>query len=267
MVLTNGLLPPSDRKGRLSLPTDAASGVSPSWLERTCCIIVGVIAGGAGGYVAFERSNQLGSAVLLVIGAVFLIVGIQGTRLMRFTSGSSIVELEQKKRIIADAIEKAQDEGNIEKASGIVEGAAIAAPALGLAQNVGLQYELQVASAIVGMGYLATPSSPLDRGWDLIVTDGNDRMVFADLKRLSRPVPRGLVGPLINRALTMPVPVVLITYTELSRVAQEAVSASGNLEVVQWRDEDDNDRLAETLRRMFASILSGPRITEDDQLL
>ena len=49
---------------------------------------MGIIAAGAGGYVAFERSNQLGSAVLLVIGAVFLIVGIQGTRLMRFTSGS-----------------------------------------------------------------------------------------------------------------------------------------------------------------------------------
>jgi hypothetical protein len=55
----------------------------------------------------------------------------------------------------------------------------------------------------------------------------------------------------------------LITYTQLSRVAQEAVSTAGKLEVVQWRDENDNDRLAETLRRMFASI---PRIATDDQM-
>jgi hypothetical protein len=244
------------------LPTDAASPAPPNWLERACCIIVGVIAGVAGGYVAFERSNQLGSAVLLVIGAVFLIVGIQGTRLTRFTSGSNIVELEQKKRIIADAIEKAQDEGNIEKASGIVEGAAIAAPALGLARNVGLQYELQVASAIIGMGYLVTPSS-LDRGFDLIVRDESDHIIYAELKRLSRPVPPQVVEALIYRASAGPIPIVLITYTQLSRVAQEAISTAGNLEVVQWRDENDNDRLAETLRRMFASI---PRIATDDQL-
>jgi len=252
-------------KGGLLLPNDAPSPAPPNWLERACCIIVGVVAGGAGGYVAFERSNQLGSAVLLVIGAVFLIVSIQGTRLMFFTSGSSIVELEQKKRIIADAIEKAQSEGNIEKASGIVEGAAIASPALGLARNVGLQYELQVASAIVGMGYLVTPSS-LDRGFDLIVTDGNDHIIYAELKRLSKPVSRQLVETLAYRASTRPVPIVLITYTELSRAAQEFVSPWGNLEVAQWRDENDNDRLAETLRRMFASVSNGPHITADDQL-
>lgn len=244
------------------MSTDTPSPPPPDWFERACCVIVGVIAGGAGGYVAFERSNQLGSAVLLVIGAVFLIVGIQGTRLMRFTSGSNIVELEQKKRTIVDAIEKAQDEGNIEKASGIAEGAAIAAPALGLAKNVGLQYELHVASAIVGIGYLVTPSS-LDRGFDLIVRDGSDRIIYAELKRLSRPVPPQVVEALIYRASTIPIPVVLITYTQLSRAAQEAVSAAGNLEVVQWRDENDNERLAETLRRMFASI---PRIVADDQL-
>ena len=247
------------------MPNDAPSPAPPNWLERACCIIVGVVAAGAGGYVAFERSNQLGSAVLLVIGAVFLLIGIQGTRLMRFTSGSNIVELEQKKRIIADAIEKAQDEGNIEKASGIAEGADIAAPALGLARNVGLQYELQVASAIIGMGYDVTTSS-LDRGFDLIVTDGNDHIIYAELKRLSRPVPRQQVEAIAYRASTRPVPIILITYTELSRAAQEHVSPYGNFETVQWRDENDNDRLAETLRRMFASISSGPHITADDQL-
>ena len=186
---------------RPPLPPDDSSPASPpNWLERACFISIGVIAGGAGGYVAFERSNQLGAAVLLVIAAVFLVVGIQGTRLMRFTSGSNIVELEQKKRIITDAIEKAQDEGNIEKASGIAEGAAIAAPALGLAKNLGLQYELQVTSAIVGMGYFVTHSS-LDSGFDLIIGGGTDRIIYAELKRYSRPVPRQIVEALISGPL------------------------------------------------------------------
>jgi hypothetical protein len=186
---------------------------------------------------------------------------------MRFASGSNIVELEQKKRIIADAIEKAQDEGNIEKASGIAEGAAIVAPALALNKHIGLQYELQVASAIVGMGYIAT-SSTIDRGFDLVIRDGGDRAIYAELKRYpdSRLVDSRIVEALMYRASVVQIPVVLITYTELSRAAQETVNASGKLEVAQWRDENDNDRLAETLRRMFASISTGPRIAADDQL-
>jgi hypothetical protein len=229
---------------------------------------VGIIAGGAGGYVAFERSNQLGSAVLLVIGAVFLVIGIQGTRLMRFTSGTSIVELEQKKRNIVDAIEKAESEGNIEKAFGIAEGAAIAAPALGLPQHLGLQYEAQVASAIIGMGYLVTPSVLDDRGFDLVIRDENGHIIHAELKRYadSRTVPARIVETLVYRVAATAIPLILITYTELSREAQKRVGPSGIIEAVQWRDESDNDRLAETLRRMFRSISGGSRIASDDQL-
>lgn len=229
---------------------DSPSPGPPGRLERASCIIVGVIAGGAGGYVAFERSNQLGSAVLLVIGALFLVIGIQGTRLMRFTSGSNGVELEQKKRIIVDAIEKAQDEGNSEKASGIAEGAAIAAPSLGINQ-LGVQYELQVSAAIVGMGYLVTHIA-IDAGFDLSITDDSDGRVNADVRRYSKPVPRQALEALIQRASIRRLPVVLITYTELSRSAQDAVRNSENLEVVRWRGEDDNAVLAGTLRRLFA---------------
>jgi hypothetical protein len=232
------------------LSTDDSSPRPPGWLERAGCVIVGVIAGGAGGYVAFERSNQLGSAVLLVIGAVFLVIGIQGTRLMRFTSGSNIVELEQKKRTIVDAIEKAQDEGNVEKASGIAEGAAIAAPSLAIG-TLGLQYELQVSAAIVGMGYLVARLM-MDVGFDLDIMDTDGGMVHAELKRNYRPVPRSPVEGLVRKASISRIPAVLITYTELSRSAQEAVRDPGNFEVVQWRGEDDNAVLAETLRRLFA---------------
>jgi hypothetical protein len=241
--------------------------VPPGRLERACCIIVGVIAGGAGGYVAFERSNQLGSAVLLVIGAVFLIIGIQGTRLMRFASGSSIVELEQKKRNVVEAFEKAQDEGKLEKASGIIEGADIASPALGLSRDLGVQYELQVSGALVSMGYLVQHHFPQqDYGSDLTILNGSGGVINAVLQRHSVPLSLHSVQPTILRATISVVPVILITYSELTMSAQELVIARGGLEVVQWRDENDNDRLADTLRRMFASLPSGPRIPADDQL-
>jgi hypothetical protein len=242
------------------LPTDEPSS-GPRWLERASCVIVGVIAGGAGGYVAFERSNQLGSAVLLVIGGVFLVIGIQGTRLMRFTSGSNIVELEQKKRIVADAIEKAQDEGNVEKASGIAEGAAIIAPSLNVV-NSGLRYELEVASAIVGLGYLVTPAATY-AGWDFIISDESGRKIYAELRRYLKPVPLPVVEALLYRAFsTRLAPMLLITYSELSRGAQEAVrAASIPFEVVQWRTDNDNAQLEDALRRTFASV---PRTAADE---
>lgn len=247
-----------------SATDDPIPMLPPNWLERACFIIVGVIAGGAGGYATLERSNQLGAAVLLVIGAVFLVIGIQGTRLMRFTSGSNSVELEKKSRSLVRAVEKAQAEGNIEKASGIVEGAAIASPALGLSRDLGLQYELQVSGAIVGMGYLVKPFV-LDSGYDLIISDESSGMIHAVLKRYSGLVSRRSVETLILRAVISPVPVVLITYSGLSISAQEAVISRGNLEVVQWRDENDNDLLADVLRRMFASIRRGSQTSADDQ--
>jgi len=59
--------------------------------------------------------------------------------------------------------------------------------------------------------------------------------------------------------------VLLITNSELSGAAQEALSLSGKIEAVEWREENDNDLLAETLRQMFASIQDSPRTATDDQ--
>jgi hypothetical protein len=252
---------------RPSMPTiDPVPETPPNWLERTCFIIAGVVADGAGGYAALERSNQLGAAVLIVVGAVFLVVGIQGTRLMRFTSGSAVVELERKQRRIAYAIEKAQDEGNLEKASGIAEGAAIASPAL-RPGNVGIQYELKVSAAIIEMGYHVMTAS-LDLGFDLVISDeSRSHIIFADLKRLTRPVPKQAIDRLLPRIPPGRTPALLITYTELSNAARELISSLGRVEVVRWRDEHDNDRLAEMLRNMFASISNGPNTAADDQSL
>jgi hypothetical protein len=169
---------------------------------------------------------------------------------MRFTSGSNVVELEQKRRIIVDAIVTAKEEGNPERAAGIAEGAAIANPAL-TPQAIGLQYELQVSAAIVGMGYLVSQVQ-WDAGYDLNIADANHGLINAELKRFSRPVPRKAIELFVRRASRSVVPAILITYTELSRSAREFVDTSGNIDVVRWQGEDDNAVLEGTLRRIFA---------------
>lgn len=206
--------------------------------------------------MAFERSNQLGSAVLLVIGSLFLLIGIQGTRMISLTSGSNGVELERKRRDVEDAIKDAQDEGNLEKASGIAQGAAIVAPAALSASSRSMQYEFQVSAAITGMGYSVEEMFGPDMGFDLRIRDTDDRLVYGEIKYYSRPVSRETVELIKGRAglIRPPAPVVLISATDLSKPAREIVENSPDIEVAYWRGDKDDADLMLALERAFASI-------------
>ncbi|MGH3301107.1 MAG: murein biosynthesis integral membrane protein MurJ [Streptosporangiaceae bacterium] len=54
--------------------------------ERQVAFGIGVIAGGAGGYAVFASSNQAGTVLLLLIALVFLLVGVEGTPLLRLAA-------------------------------------------------------------------------------------------------------------------------------------------------------------------------------------
>src|SRR6266702_5760117 len=96
--------------------------------ERICALAIGAICGGAGGYAVFEKSNQAGTAMLLILAAIFLLIGVQGTPLIRFGSSSGSVELERRRRRkVQEALEQANEENNAEKAEGIVEGVKLVA--------------------------------------------------------------------------------------------------------------------------------------------
>ena len=54
--------------------TSAKSDEPPEPLanwERICALLIGAICGGAGGYAVFEKSNQAGTATLLILAAIF----------------------------------------------------------------------------------------------------------------------------------------------------------------------------------------------------
>lgn len=128
----------------------------------------------------------------------------------------------------------------------------------------GHQYERQMTIVLTSMGYLVREAYA-DRGFDLIIEDACGRMIYGEVMRYSRSVTKQEIGSLLERAVATTFPILLITYTQLSTAAREAVSGSKFIKVAQWRDENDNDRLAETLRHMFASILDSPRSAMDDQ--
>ncbi len=59
-------------------------------LERQAAFGIGIAAGIAGGCAVFASSNQAGTALLLLISLVFLLVGVEGTPLLSGGLGADL---------------------------------------------------------------------------------------------------------------------------------------------------------------------------------
>ena len=53
--------------------------------QRQAAVVIGILAGGSGAYAVFASSNQAGTVVLLLTALVFLLIGVEGTPLLRRT--------------------------------------------------------------------------------------------------------------------------------------------------------------------------------------
>ena len=67
--------------------------------------------------------------MLLVLVAIFLLIGIQGTSLIRFAAGSNTFEMERRRRRVVEAAKEIAKE-EPERTAGILQGAALALPTL-----------------------------------------------------------------------------------------------------------------------------------------
>ena len=247
-------------------PADNAELSEPlvKW-ERVCALVIGAICGGAGGYAVFEKSNQAGTAMLLILAAIFLLIGVQGTPLIKFGSSSGSVELERRRRKkVQEALEQANEENNAEKAEGIVEGVKLVAPDLvPRSFNVYREYEDSVARALSKMGYEVFQEVSVGQlRTDLKITK-NGRTVYAELKYYQRSVPSQVIHQVIGMASVLSAPVLLVASSQLTNSAQSLIGHH-NVDFVQWRDEADNPELRAALERLLANAnrdrsgVSGP---------
>jgi len=233
--------------------------------ERICALIVGAVCSGAGGYAVFEKSNQAGTAMLLILAAIFLLIGVQGTPLIRFGSSSGSVELERRRRRkVQQALKQANEEASAEKAEGIVEGVKLVAPDLvPRSYEFYRHYEDSVANALSEMGYdVAREVRFNDRRVDLAIMK-NGRTVYAELKYYQKPIQSNVVHQVIGWATILSAPVLLIANNQLANSARALIGRNG-VDFVQWRDETDNPELRTTLERMLTEVnhnnggVSGP---------
>ena len=68
---------------RMSSSHQTRDGAMMTRLERQCAIGIGAAAGIAGGIAVFTTSNQAGTAFLLLISLIFLVMGVEGTTMVR----------------------------------------------------------------------------------------------------------------------------------------------------------------------------------------
>lgn len=118
-------------------------------------------------------------------------------------------------------------------------------------------YEHRVMAAITELGYhiIGNANSP-DMGFDLLIGDRKDRrVVYAELKYYSHPIPRQIIHQIIGMASGSRVPVVLISNVALSKSAQDALEQSQeDLRAITWEDDADTPQLGAALKEIFLNL-------------
>jgi hypothetical protein len=227
--------------------------------ERWVALVLGVLLAGPGVWAVFASSNQAGSAVLLLIGAALLLIGVQGTPLIKIGGSTANLELERRRRRTQKAIEQADTEPNPDVAHGMIEAAAIMEPNLVL--STGTQARLYLDRLAAALKTIfededVERETPPDR-YDFVISTLMGRTVIEakykpvgsfrawDVWAVARRF-RGKVDKLVV-ATNAPL-------TEETRSINAAGICNGvPVEVVTWNDTAHNDLLHRAILRGASS--------------
>lgn len=235
---------PEDRESSASAETSLLF----IW-ERLIAALLG--AGGVffGGLAVFTTSNQAGSAVLLLVSAAFLLIGIQGTPLTKLTSGSNTVQLE--KRRIVRRLKIAAREADDSKTSKVYEDAAsiVQSPAWSASGSIavsGRKFEHRIHEAFQRIGVNALPMSRSDSSADFIVGD-NETRVAVVVKYRRHVLGMRDVDESLGMVTRTGLPLLIVTNAPLSSKVQEFNSTWGDrrprVEIITWHSEASDELL------------------------
>lgn len=244
---TGDTAPPSeDREPGDRLPMGA----------RIAATVFGLTGTGAGGWAVFSTDNQAGTATLLLIGAVLLLIGVQGTPLRRLGHGDSSIDLAAVRQRAARVVERAVREQPPDVAAAVADAVETITPQIG--PPLEIAYEDAVIEAIRRVGGSIDPTHRLgsgDKGVDARVTVGHGKVnVQIKLRR------RGSLGArdiqyAADRAEASGFDggFLLVTNAPLSddaRAYNAAISPTeGGVEAITWNDTRDDGLLTRALAR------------------
>ncbi|OLT19359.1 hypothetical protein BJF78_36220 [Pseudonocardia sp. CNS-139] len=233
-----------------------------------------------GTLAAFYSENQAGTAALILIGSVLMLIAIQGTAIRRATTQSIDLARRASSARTVDSVKEALADGNTDLARGVIEGAKAADPGLDVAPAVRLLREQHYArEAMDAVRRIAEQTLDLRTrrkatAVEMALGTNQALQIDAGQSPLALAVYRGSTTPpdifgsnfaQIMRGLRdyEQRPIVLVTNRspefgrmyELSRV--NTLPQDPPVLVVEWRDARDDDQLRDVLER--ATKWSGPQ--------
>jgi hypothetical protein len=220
-------------------------------------MVIGTILAGLAIWALFTSSNQAGTAALLLVAAAFLLIGVQGTALVRFGSGSASVELDRR---VATAVQRAGEvaEQDPRLALGILEGAAIIEPRVGPAAGAfrAMSYESAVRRALERVKPDAATVTVAPSPADLAVISPTGSVLVSIVYRQSRSIQQLDLAPLVaSKQLEEAVGGLFVANQTMtpSVIGYIATAASQGtvIEAATWKDPEDDRGLGEALNRLF----------------
>lgn len=240
------------------IPADIAEPLT-RW-QRLAAWLIGLAAAGFGGYAVFASANQAGTALLLTIGAVFLVVAVQGTALRKFGLGANGSSVELTLRGKARRIEEsAAAEPNPEVAEGMRKAAAIVA-AQPMARTYvlgGDEYRTEVVASLrddSGLLLKPPPGGSSDADVIAVTPAGVAVAVRTRFRMTSRASEDDLHQTRLRILLAKPsTPTVVVTNVpvfnpELNRNFGDR--GEPPMEIAYWSNPEDTNRVVEAIERV-----------------
>ncbi|MFF0471497.1 hypothetical protein ACFYPX_29175 [Micromonospora zamorensis] len=223
---------------------------------RLLAVVLGIGAGAAGCVAVFLTENQAGTAVLLLVGAVLLLLGLQGTPLRSFGGGEYRFELARLRRRAAEVVSQAAREESADVAAAVADAISAIDPGIRFPDWLGMVYLDQARETIRALFPDARDlSGQRDGGADMHVRLPEGLVNVQVIYRKHGKLGSGSVTAAVAKMRTsrhdggyLIVTNVAPTADAHMRVAT-LLGGSGRVEVVTWLDDRDTEELKAALQR------------------
>ena len=221
-------------------------------LERIVAGLIGLLTESVGGVAIFVSSNQAASSAILLIGAAFLLIAVQGTPLIELGKDSIRVADRVAQVASEELEEKGPDAANKVLSGAITTNPELASEAAVLRVRSAIDnwfsYNLAVSEALSRAGdarYQVVAAGGSD-AWDLRLSRLDGQVVaYIDTKFSTREANSMTVQMWVDaksRAGVFDRPFLTVT----NMLPPRGVAAGGPV-IVTWRNEGDDERLREGL--------------------
>lgn len=233
-------------------PSEEVQDPVAPWARLIAFFLSGVF-GTFGTLAVFFSPNQAGTAALLLIAAVLMLLGLQGTPLTKITSGDHSVALaairrKARKEIIdAEVNETPEVAGAVAEAlDRVVNSHNYSVHSVDQAPEV---YERMVLNTI-GLLFPDTTVTrpPIDGGFDAIISQG-ERTLYIDIVYRRNVLDAKAARSKLAVAIRSTSRLLVITNAPLSSQARDINSDSNEIEFITWEGLGDNDILSRAVAR------------------